>query len=132
MKNANSMIFLFFGLAMFVTAASIAMYLASTTTNGLDKGISHNGKMDRNQQTVLKTIDTYTMTGGQVLQSINLIADVGCDIVVKNTSGMSVTFVPTIDVKRTDVSIVDVTKKYIPAYTRGSDGSLTMLTFTAL
>lgn len=131
MKNANEMILSFFGLAMFVTAASVAIYLSTATTIAMDKTFSHNGKMDRNQQTVLKTIDTYTITGGHVLQTINLIADVNCDIVVKNKTGMTVTFGPTIDVKRTDVSIVDVTNTYIPTYSRASDGSLTMVTFTS-
>jgi hypothetical protein len=120
------MIIIFFSGIIFVGALTVGILLFNGTSSTLDGTYQLMKKSDHNQRMDLKITGTYTVTGAQVLQTINLIDDVGCDISVDG-----VTFHPGLDIQQTDVSVVNLTKKYVPSYTRKSDGSLARVTFTS-
>ncbi|WP_059040716.1 hypothetical protein [Paenibacillus rubinfantis] len=113
---------------MFVGALTNGILQYNQTSRTLDLTYDTGQKFDRNVSTTRKITPEYTVTGAQVLQSINLIADIGCNIIVRSGASQA-TFLPTLDIHNTNVSIVNLSRTYKPTYNRGADGSLTSIVF---
>lgn len=113
---------------MFVVALTNGIFQYNQVSRTLDLTYDISQKFDRNLTTTLKIMPEYTVTGAQVLQSINLISDIGCNITVRSGESQA-TFVPTLDIHETNVSIVDLSRMYKPTYNRSADGSLTHIEF---
>lgn len=128
MKNSLQILIFMAMSLMFVAAMtqSITLYLKVSESVGsfYDSG----RKLDRNITETLKTTPEYIVSGNQVLQSLNIIDDINCNITVKNGSN-EVTFVPTLDIHKTNISIVNLSGSYKPKYNRSPDGSLTEIIY---
>jgi len=125
-NNSFSMMIFYFFTATFLVALTLAIYQFTNTSNIIDSSYIAQKKTDRNQVSVLKITDTYYVSGAQVLQSINLIEDIDCNIIVDG-----VVFPPNLDIKNTNVSVVNLKKNYVPSYIRDTSGSLKQVIFTS-
>lgn len=116
----------YFFTVIFITALTIAIYQFTNTSNIIDRSYDALKKSDHNQVKVLKVTEDYYVSGVQVLQSINLIDDIDCNIVVDG-----VVFIPDLDIKNTNITVVNVDKNYIPSYIRNTSGLLEKVIFTS-
>ncbi|GKS12951.1 hypothetical protein YDYSY3_39510 [Paenibacillus chitinolyticus] len=125
-NNGFTMVLFYFSLVVFISALSISAYLFYFTTTAIDESYETAKNTDKNQRMVLRITEPYEISGAHVLQTINLIADIGCNIVVDGVS-----FMPSLDINQTDVSVVKMKGKYLPNYKRDSTGALMEVTFTS-
>jgi len=123
-NNSSDAIGLSFAVSMFVVSLTLSLYLFSTTGDAIQQTYEMNTRSDNNIYSTLKVPSDYVVSGAEVRQSLYTMKEIGVDIEVNG-----VIYSKLLDPTTLNVSVIDLNKKYSPAYVRDNKGVLTMLRF---
>jgi ABC-type phosphate transport system ATPase subunit len=118
------MLFTAVGFLLFISAAAVGAGLFIQNHIALDEVDAVLGSRDRDVVLVPVVEGEEKVSGAAVMQSVFQIEEVGTDIQVDGYL-----FSKDVDIKDTDVSIVDLRAIYSMAYQRDGDGVLERLIF---
>jgi hypothetical protein len=121
----------------FMAALFIGFYLFKSVGNTIDTMYKSNQDLDRNQSSTLKVLPVYTVSGATVLQTIYQIQSTGVPVEVQYYDSSTdpptlktVDYLADLDIDKTDVSQIDVTKSFTPRYERDSSGAIIQIIYT--
>lgn len=109
---------------LFLVALSGSVELAQTNKLTVDKADEAIYGIDRNLIQVPKIMGEYTISGSEVMQSIFHIKEIGADIQVD-----SYFFSKSLLIEQTDVSMINLSRKYAASYSRNTDGTINKVIF---